>query len=123
MSSSTSPPTLRLAFSLGVLIVAMSGSQDDRWELEQTAEVGDERIVTVDRRTGYVIPRAPPRKVDTWVWLGDVPIVDRKPQPMTEYEQTLARSRVFASHVDDSEQHVRRNRFLKKKTALTTTMR
>ena len=115
MSSSTSQPTLRLAFSLGVLIVAMSGSQDDRWEREQTAEVGDERIVTVDRRTGYVLPRAPPRKVDTWVWLGDVPIVAPKPQPMTEYEQMLASSRVFAANVDDSEQHLRRNRFLEKR--------
>ena len=74
--------------------------------------------------TGDVLARAPARNVDTWVWLGDVPIAEPKPQPMTEYEQTLARSRVFASHVDDSEQHVRRNRFLeKKKTALTTTIK
>ena len=80
-------------------------------------------MVVMHRRacTGDVLARAPARNVDTWVWLGDVPIVAPKPHPMTEYEQTLARSRVFASNVDDSEQHLRRNRFLEKKTALTLT--
>ena len=101
---------------MGLLIGAMSASQDDRREREQAAEVGDGMVV-VHRRacTGDVLARAPARKVDTWVWLGDVPIVFPKPQPMTEYEQMLDRSRVFASHVDDSEQHVRRNRFLEKR--------